>query len=130
MTTWQEHTTTFTCSKCHKTITFTSLATTGYGTDKDGNKFCYQCCGQSDLKEMKQKGDIWLYINRREQKVTNWPCSLYFKATIKQGKHNWWMCKRYDAWFRVQGDPYLWHGVNITGGYNDLIHCKRTKTLA
>ena len=46
------HTTTFTCSQCGKTKTHQSEISTGFGTDKDGNKVCFDCCGWNDAKEL------------------------------------------------------------------------------
>jgi hypothetical protein len=34
--------------------------------------------------------------------------------------------KRHDVWFRDHnGNP--WHGVNLDGGYNQIVRCRRVK---
>jgi hypothetical protein len=49
-----------------------------------------------------------------------YPVSYY-----RVGRHN--MCgKRYDFWWKVPGDPRVWHGWH-TGDMNTVVHCAPTK---
>lgn len=60
--------------------------TRGYGTDKDGKKYCYQCCADQDRQEMIDTGKTYaLYLSGN--KITNWPRSLVFEPyRVKEWK--------------------------------------------
>ena len=56
----------FTCSVCNEHKTHESDFTTGYGTDKDGNIVCFDCCGKQDalkLEQLQPKNKMCLYLN-------------------------------------------------------------------
>ena len=107
--------------------------TTGYGIDKDGKKYCYDCCALQDKQAMINDKQITLYLtiendafkydNFASSKVTNWPGNLTFNARVKKGKHN--IARyRYDCWFSFNG--YIWHGVQY-GDNTQIVYCKQTK---
>lgn len=96
--------------------------TTGYGVDQQGKKHCYTCCADADKKQMRDTGQITLYLS--SGKVTNWPGSLSIPVNNKRtGRHNW-TGRRYDVWFYFEGK--LWHGVQY-GDMTQLCHCKQIK---
>lgn len=67
----------FTCIDCGETKPINKEGGTGYATDKDGNKICYNCCGKRDtfeLLQLKPKAKMCLYWNGKE--VINWPGTL------------------------------------------------------
>jgi len=117
-----------TCFTCHNELPqSTDNFTTGYGVDKDGNKFCYACCAENDQQYMRDKGKITLYLTTNtegKQEITNWPGSLRFPTPyVKRSFHN--IAKhRYDTWFVFEG--YYWHAVQY-GDNTEIAHCKRTK---
>lgn len=121
-----EKTSTFYCDGCRKLKTVVhSDITTGYGIDKNGNKFCYSCCADNDRKIMRETGKYTLYLvgNNNQWEITNWPGSLSFPARVVKGRHNIARV-RYDAWFNFDG--HIWHGVTY-GDHTQVCHCKRTK---
>jgi hypothetical protein len=104
-----------------------SSFTTGYGENREGKKFCYDCCAEKEKEVMRKEGKTFLYIIFKDSipsEVTDW--HGYLRFPIKYwtvGKHNF--CgKRGDVWFNFEG--YVWHGVHM-GDMNEIIHCKRTK---
>ncbi len=103
--------------------------TTGYGTDKDGNRSCYDCCALGDKKIMDETGKYTLYLVKRDdgRHVTNWPASLDYKVIDWNiSNHNIaGRNGRIDVWFRDYQSK-LWHGYQI-GDYNDICHVKRIK---
>lgn len=118
-----------------------------YGIDAQDFKHCYECCGKRDLKDMKETGEITLYLSfdfpeymigwpyskickpRKYQivlngKVSNWPGSLSFPVKmVNIGRHNL-AGVRYDFWFWADGEH--WHGVRY-GDNTQIAHCKRIK---
>ena len=114
--------------------------TTGYGTDENGNRYCWECCAKRDREQMRTDGRITLYLTEIQRdvtastlnphvlgqrfKVTNWPGSLSLPVQhIRKGRHN--MARvRYDIWFSFEGTP--WHGVQY-GDNTQLCHCSRVK---
>jgi hypothetical protein len=106
--------------------------TTGYGTDKDDKRHCYDCCAARERASMIEHGDAVLYLTGGlpavyqfcDGEITDWPGKLRFKCRVKAGRHN--MARvRYDAWFTgPDGKP--WHGVQY-GNNTQIIHCKRVK---
>ena len=109
--------------------------TRGYGVNRDGKKHCYACCAEKDKQEMREHGDIMLYLQEAvekahvwdkrlkkhilgdrpmlaESKLTNWPGSLEFKLyAITHGFHSAFggVTTRVDVWFIFEG--FVWHGV-------------------
>jgi hypothetical protein len=108
-----------------------SSITRGYGKDSEGKTFCYDCCAKMDLEFMQSRGKIALYLVNHDNKyfVTNWPGSLSFpiRGKVIKGHHNI-AGTRYDVWFYVPNDKYLWHGIQY-GDNTQICHCKRTKKL-
>jgi hypothetical protein len=97
--------------------------TTGYGTDKDGKKHCYECCAVRDKAAMIEDGKATLYLAKNE--VTNWPGSLRFAVSYtRKGRHNI-AGSRHDVWF-TGPDGKRWHGVQF-GENTQLCHCRRIK---
>lgn len=122
--------TVFLCSTCKQRIEYESDFTSGYGTDKDGNKHCYACCAEQDKADMRKYGNATLYLtivnngSSNYAKVTNWPGTLVFdNLEYRKGKHNI-TGVRYDVWFWFENT--LWHGRTF-GNQTQLCHCKRTK---
>lgn len=125
------------CTGCGRVVT-----PGHYGENSEGI-FCFDCCAKADLAYMAKHGKITLYLtvdnlpknayglystspSVRTVRVNNWPCSLQFRPScISVGRHNM-AGKRYDVWFRVENDPYVWHGVTY-GDNTQICHCKRTK---
>jgi hypothetical protein len=107
-----------------------SSFTSGYGVDKDGKKFCYECCANQDKESMRQYGNIDLYLvinkdqSHNKYSVTNWPGSLRIPVMYyKNGKHNM-AGSRIDVWFVFESQT--WHGVNY-GENSEVCHCKKVK---
>lgn len=128
------------CFNCNKIIDPPDNSfTTGYGLDKDGNKFCYDCCAALTLAGMRESGRGILYLVEREMpdwkhfhkkyEVTDWPGCLVFPVTeYTVGRHNL-AGSRIDVWFFDKSDPdnwQKWHGVNY-GDNSQLLHCRRVK---
>lgn len=117
------------CSRCGKDIVRTNDFSTGYGTDKDGNIFCFQCCGEMDaeqLASLKPGEKMMLYLvqdNDGIYYVSNWPDTLKIRCNVRTGRHNI-AGIRYDAWFTFAGHDY--HGVTY-GDNTQICHVKRIK---
>lgn len=116
-----------------------------YGTNANGDKHCYPCCGARDREYMISNGKITLYLssspnpnytglgtmgNQHKQlwTVTNWPNSLRF-SVVRPPKRSWHNIarNRYDVWFNGP-DGLVWWGVQY-GDMTQLCHCKRTRRL-
>lgn len=116
--------------------------TRGYGTDSEGNRFCFDCCTDQDKKQMMDTGKIALYLvsipedelpvirggmsydSRVIAHITNWPGMISIPIYgISKGRHNW-AYVRYDVWFTFAGEE--WHGTQY-GNDTQLCHCKRLK---
>jgi hypothetical protein len=113
-----------TCDICGEKIHKPDHLGTGYGTTRDGETACYECCASIDQDAMRSEGRITLYLS--EDAVTNWPGTLRFPTHRRTtGRHN--MARvRYDVWFLDhEGDE--WHGVQY-GDNTQICHCKRRKT--
>jgi hypothetical protein len=120
---------------CGHPISQHSNCSTGYGIEKDGRKICYACCAERDKAQMRENGEIILYLMREQSTpwendnlythyVTNWPNSLRIQCGVpKISKHNI-AGTRYDVWFRFEGQN--WHGVQY-GENTQVCHCKRLK---
>jgi hypothetical protein len=104
--------------------------TRGYGQDANGKKYCYQCCADRDLEQMRKDGKTCLYLTvdpkGENSKLTNWPGSLAFLPyRIRIGRHNM-AGKRYDVWFSGP-DSTSWHGVTF-GDKTQICHCRKIKS--
>lgn len=130
---------TFTCNDCKRTLPVQHEGGTGYaclGSSEASPKVCYDCCAIRDKEFMRVEGRITLYltcerkslktVRNQAGKVSNWPGTLSFPCSTKQGRHNI-AGTRYDCWFTGL-DGFLWHGVSY-GENTQLVHCKRTKTI-
>jgi hypothetical protein len=117
---------TFTCTQCktEKHSPKDSVGT-GYGIDKDGNKVCYECCGENDSKhlcEMKEGERTVLYYSKGA--VTNWPSTLRIPIySTRTGKHNFARV-RTDFWFDYKGHEF--HGV-VYGTQTEIAHIRKLK---
>lgn len=127
--------TTLNCAVCGVEIKEGQSAKTS-----EGQRICYACCAERDKQQMREDGQITLYLtgvaplhsNRHSYvidpkwKIGNWPGSLEFRPmgqSVKVGNHNL-AGVRYDVWFIFEG--WVWHGFSI-GNNTELLHCKRTK---
>jgi hypothetical protein len=96
--------------------------TTGYGQDRDGNKYCFECCTKQDKAFMRENGKITLYLDTEARKVTNWTGNLSLPITgMSKGNHNI-AGVRYDINFRFENK--LWYGTQY-GEFTQLCHCKQ-----
>lgn len=115
----------FTCSQCNEHKTYESDFTTGYGTDKDGNKVCYECCAKNDIEQLGnlKKGEkVCHYLDTTKKKITNWPGSMVLPVSyIRTGRHNI-AGKRYDTWFTL--GQFNYHAVQY-GDNTQICHIKK-----
>ena len=103
--------------------------TRGYGQDRDGKKYCYDCCADNERQAMLDTGRATLYLvkDNGHYEVTDWPGKLRFKVYYKHvGRHNI-AGNRIDVWFDGP-DGHVWHGVQY-GDWTDICHCKSTKEI-
>jgi hypothetical protein len=119
---------TFFCDHCQKTVENTSTIGTGYGIHENGHKVCYQCCGDIDRDDMikaKVGERFSMYLCRENglNVVQNWCGTLKRNCHISISRHNWGL-KRYDAWFKVNGECF-W-GYNI-GENTQILHVRKVK---
>lgn len=121
----------FICSQCNKVVTNGTGISTGYARDDQGNKICYQCCGEIDKKYMMENDSITLYLNVTKQdgryfegEVINWPGTIEAKVRGRIGRHNF-AGIRYDVYFIFNNA--VWHGVTY-GDNTQICHCKKTKS--
>lgn len=115
----------FNCSQCKTDKSYISDITTGYGTDKEGNKICFDCCRDNDINSLvnlQPKQKFCLYYDGLH--ITNWPGTLKLKSNrITKGKHNF--CRtRTDVYFTL--DKYNFHGVQM-GDWNQILHINKVK---
>lgn len=118
----------FTCSKCHIEKPVNTSGGTGYGTNKQEEKICYECCGKEDLTETLRTGFFLGYLTEETDYpiISNWPGTLRIRPIcFKRSKTNWGHI-RTDAWFRFPDDAFVWHGKQI-GDNNQIFRAKRTK---
>lgn len=101
--------------------------TTGIALDDEGKTYCYNCCAEQDIKQMREVGKIVLYVDGKFPNVTvsNWPGTLQIKASdVKYNRYGGGFgSHRTDVWFNFEGEK--WHGINR--GDNMLLSCKRLK---
>lgn len=115
--------------------------TTGYGTDSDGRRACFQCCADKERASMIETGRAVLYLTHKKSpeqlpgasmarglvvrwEVTDWPGLLRFPAYgVTESRHGGGFgAQRTDAYFRGP-DGATWHAVNR--GDNDIARCHR-----
>ena len=115
-----------TCEKCGKEIVPPNSLGAGYGV-LDGKKHCYECCGEYDKQQLREKDRATLYLSKvtGEYLITNWPGTLKIKPwpNIKTGRHNLARTRK-DVWFRFEGQE--WHGVQY-GETTELLHCRKLR---
>ena len=95
-----------------------------YGMNGKGEKFCYDCCGvleKRQLLELRPKETLVFYLSEHE--VTNWCGTMHIKCTVKEDRHNIAKVRR-DCWFKLGGNCY--HGVQY-GNSSELCYIKRVK---
>lgn len=143
------------CAVCAR-VPVASGCSTGYGRVTEfhallpaGSLICFRCAGAFDLFKLRAFGNgrgVALYLTidftdaggaRRvgfgspyvlfSGWVTNWPSTLRVRVLRGvRGEHNI-AGHRYDIWFRIPGDPFVWHGTQY-GEWTQLVrHAKRTK---
>jgi hypothetical protein len=95
-----------------------------YGTTPEGEQLCYECCGERDRQAMRQGNKILLYLEEKENRLTNWPGTLIVPLERMRRKHHPACCERIDVWFTFEGAK--WHGVSF-GANTQACHCKKLK---
>lgn len=118
----------FFCDACKHNKRHVSNLTTGYGTNSEGKKTCFECCGKQDeqaLMSLPIGGKYILYLCKGVDgyTVANWPATFWRTATVRKGRHNI-ARTRYDVWFQV-GDAKF-HGVQY-GEWTQICHVRRIK---
>ena len=144
---------TFICNTCHETKPIQKEGGSGYGEDSAGNKHCYDCCGETDRRDMAAGKPMCLYLSgsitpgqedrtvsqtllwnpgmQRTEWVpkwilSNWPGTINIPIHfVRKGRHNIARV-RYDVWFRFAGRA--WHGVQY-GNDTQICHCKTIKEI-
>ena len=115
----------FTCHQCGQHKIHEDNISTGYGSDKEGNKICFQCCGVNDAKELTDLpigGKTIQYWDGKN--IINWPSSLVIKPYyVTNGKHNI-ARTRTDINFRFNG--FNFHAVQY-GDMSQIAHIKKIK---
>jgi hypothetical protein len=102
---------------------------TGYGTNLQDERVCFECCALEDLQRMREDGKISLYLTKKDNTwgISNWPGTLKIRVSnVRKGYHNIAQT-RYDCWFVL--DNTWWHGVQY-GEWTQIVHCKKTKQQA
>jgi hypothetical protein len=101
-------------------------ATTGYGTDQQGRKYCFACCAEHDKAQMKQHGAIDLYLSERGNQlvVSTWPGKIISQRvkTINSWRNNFGD-RRIAVRFCFEGE--IWSGQG--SGVGMILRCRRTK---
>jgi hypothetical protein len=101
--------------------------TPGYGTDAEGKTHCFPCCSKNEQALLERMGRGVLYLVEKDgrRELTDWPG--VFRVPVLAchiGRHNF-ASKRYDVWFRMPSDPFIWHGVTY-GDNTQICHIRRT----
>jgi hypothetical protein len=107
--------------------------TTGYGTDDQGKRSCYDCCAKQERAAMIKTGRGTLYLTsaaangRMCDFLTDWPGKLRFQAFNVTKSRGYGFGRRYDivCGSFVGPDDYIWSFRNA--GDMHLARCKRTK---
>ena len=83
-----------TCSVCNRELYYISDITTGFATNREGKKVCFDCCGESDKETLLTAFPGYvkatcLYYDSRKQVVANWCNTLEIPTQNNvKGKHN------------------------------------------
>jgi hypothetical protein len=122
----------FTCSVCKLIKTEPEdSCTAGYGTDKQGNKICFDCIGKQEREEMKnakpgQRFTMYLTDKDGNKTVSNWPGTV--KIPVYYSRKSWHNFTgkngRTDVWFNFEG-KHFW-GYSI-GDFTQIVHIKAVK---
>ncbi len=111
--------------------------TTGYGSDSDGRKYCYECCAERERAAMIETGCSTLYfcenvehggtIPRFRNELTDWPGKLRFHVWYVNRSHGYGFGRRYPiVTGRFNGpDGFVWSFRNA--GDMQIARCRRTK---
>ncbi len=115
----------FKCSQCGKDKVHESEFSTGYGTDKEGNKICFECCGLNNAKELDnlKKGEKSIqYWDGKN--IINWPSSLVIKPYYTtKGRHNIARIRE-DIYFNFNGNKF--HATQY-GNNSQIAHIRKIK---
>lgn len=112
------------CDICTKVIIVPDSGGMGYGVNQDGRKACYDCCAVQDKQAMVKDGRYTLYLDTKNNVVTNWPATLKFPVTTSRKSWHNMAGSRWDFWFNGP-DGFVWHGYTI-GDWTQIAHCKST----
>jgi len=109
---------------CGHPVSEHSPITTGYGVDKDGNKFCYACCFKEDLKSMRRLGRCMAYLSEDGKKITTWPGEIISDKVLilSKGRDSFGGERTY---IRFMFDNQVWSGWGM--GHGMYLRAKRTK---
>lgn len=102
--------------------------TTGYGTDKDGKKHCYTCCGEQDKAKLRESGKLSGYLTKEGDSYyfCNWPNSFRIRAYWFRKSYNNFAGRnsRTDVYFKFEGVEY-W-GFHV-GHSHECINIRKVK---
>ena len=115
----------FICHSCKQEKPVHKSGPTGYGTNSDGEKICYQCAAELDkeaLRSLKPGEKIAMYFDKGKREVTNWPETLRIPCYYEHIKHNF-AREAYAVSFWFEG--FRFYGRNI--GDNDIVNVKKAK---
>lgn len=92
--------------------------TRGYGRDKDGKTFCYDCCEAQDKQAMKTQDKFFAYLSMDGATLVNWP-GRKLGTVIRSGAYHPCSRERYYITVRdVHGQ--MWHGTGAPGEWASL----------
>jgi len=101
-------------------------ATTGYGEDSQGRKYCHECSAELDRKIMKRDGAIDLYLSERGNQlvISTWPGKVISQRVkaINSWRSNFGDT-RIAVRFCFEGE--IWSGQG--SGVGMILRCRRTK---
>lgn len=92
--------------------------TSGYGYDRAGKRYCYDCCSSRDMRHMEETGEICAYLASDGKTVTGWPGFVLLHVTRE------WVTSaggfaRHTAITRVWArdrNGNMWHGRGLGRG--------------
>lgn len=103
-----------------------SLITTGYGTDVNGKKICWECCHKRDLESLKTDDKLFAYWSETNM-VTNWPGGVLGVVISYWPVRNNFCGHLYHLKVRDAYDQ-MWYGKGAGRGvYVKLRKCKKEK---
>ena len=105
-----------------------SELTTGYGTDSDGRRHCYDCCLARDLAYMSEHGKLSAYLSGDGKSITTWPGGkLADVIDLWQTSAGGFLCGVKIARVRARSvSGEMWHGRGPGRGM--YIRMTKTKT--